>query len=297
MKTRKIFVIVYKRHICLSAISAAVLALLLLFAYSIYNSEKKIDAYLSDKDFSEAENHVRTVGANVQDPKLAIIIDDFGKNRKGVSEMMSIKRPLTFAVMPFLDYSGQDAVSAHDKGFEIILHLPMQSEKDDIQSWLGPRPVKLNLSASQIKKITADSINSIPYIAGVNIHMGALASENERVISAVMETVSEKGLYFVDSLTSARTVCRKAAKKTGINFIERDVFLEGNSNNVTKNYVKSQLSKAGEIALKYGYAVAIGHVGSAGGRVTAEAINEMIPVLEKKGIEFVYVSELFKQHN
>lgn len=60
----------------------------------------------------------------------------------------------------------------------------------------------------------------------------------------------------------------------------------------TKAYIKQQLAKAGDIALKYGYSVAIGHVGSVSGKITAQAIKEMLPQLEGKGIKLVYISEL-----
>ena len=56
--------------------------------------------------------------------KLAIIIDDFGSSKKGVVEMMAINEHLTFAIMPFLENSRNDAVTAHEKGFEVIAHLP-----------------------------------------------------------------------------------------------------------------------------------------------------------------------------
>ena len=122
--------------------------------------------------------------------------------------------------------------------------------------------------------------------------MGALASENKRIISTIMKVIKRKGYYFVDSVTSPRTICRSVAKPIGVRFIERNVFLEGTSENKTKAYIKQQLAAAGNMALKNGYAVAIGHVGSAGGKVTVQAIKEMIPQLEGKGIKLVYISEL-----
>jgi polysaccharide deacetylase 2 family uncharacterized protein YibQ len=123
--------------------------------------------------------------------------------------------------------------------------------------------------------------------------MGALASENERVVSSVMKVVKRKGLYFVDRVTSPRTVCRSVAKVFGIKFAERNIFLEGDTKNKTKAYIKQQLTAAKSLALKKGYAVAIGHVGSAGGQVTVQVLKEMIPELERDGIKLVYISELY----
>jgi polysaccharide deacetylase 2 family uncharacterized protein YibQ len=242
--------------------------------------------------FSANDTSTLSSSANVRNPKLAIILDDFGLNRAGIEEAMSINRHLTFAIMPFLKYSKQDAITAHTKGYEVIVHLPMQSQKRDNSRWLGPRPISLNLKDSDIDKITSDSINAVPYAAGLNIHMGALASEDKRVVSAVMRVVKRKKLYFVDSVTSSRTVCGLVAKNIGVPFIERNVFLEGSSKN--KSYVKQQLSVAEKLALKNGYAVVIGHVGSAGGKATIQAIKETIPEMEGRGIRLVYVSELLK---
>lgn len=225
-------------------------------------------------------------------PKLAIIIDDFGQNRDGVKEMMSIKRPLTFAIMPFLDFTKKDALQAHQEGYEVITHLPMQSTNKDMDSWLGPKPIKVFYSEDVISEIVFNSINSVPYSVGANIHMGAKSSEDERVMTIVMNIVKEMGCYFVDSRTSGKTVCRTVAKETGVNFLERNVFLENPYK--TEESIKKQLESAGDYAIKHGQAVVIGHVGSVGGKITAKCIQEMIPVLEEKGIQFEFVSELLE---
>ncbi len=223
-------------------------------------------------------------------PKMAIIIDDFGQSRKGVKEIMSIQKPLTFAIMPFLDFSKQDAVNAHEKGFEVMVHLPMQSTDSDIAAWLGPQPITLSLTDAEIKRTVLESIDAIPYAAGVNIHMGTMASENERLMSRVMETVKERNLYFIDSKTSSNSICRTAAEKTGIPFAERDIFLENAAKD--KLYIENQLEHASRIAVKKGKAVVIGHVGAAGGEITARTIKEMIPVIESKGISLVFASKI-----
>lgn len=223
-------------------------------------------------------------------PRLAIIIDDFGQNQNGVKEMMEIDRHLTFAIMPFLEYTEQNAKEAYNCGFEIIVHLPMQSHTASREKWLGPKPIHLDSTNEEIRNIVIDSINAVPYAAGVNIHMGAMASENERIMTSVISTVKEKNMYFVDSRTSSKTVCRGVAQKVGVRFAERNVFLEHASN--SKDYIKKQFAIAGDLAIKKGAAVAIGHVGAEGGKSTAAAIKEMIPELEKRGIEFVFASQI-----
>ncbi|NLL06267.1 MAG: divergent polysaccharide deacetylase family protein [Clostridiaceae bacterium] len=220
--------------------------------------------------------------------KLAIVIDDFGSDRNGVKEMMSIKRHLTFAVMPFLSYSQIDAKEAFEKGFEVIVHLPMEPVNGKI-SWLGPKPIVSTLSDNDVYMITSEAFSDVPYAVGANIHMGSKISADERIISDVLDIIKEKGVYFLDSKTSAKSVVRQIATEKGVTFYERDIFLDGQT---TKEHVKEQLRKAGEIALKNGKSIAIGHVGIEGGKITAQAIQEMLPEFDKKNIQLVFVSEL-----
>lgn len=220
--------------------------------------------------------------------KLAIVIDDFGQDRNGVKEMMAIKRHLTFAVMPFLTYSQSDAKEAYENGFEVIVHLPMEPMKGKI-SWLGPKPILSTLSDSEVYQITSEAFADVPYAVGANIHMGSKISTDDRIMSDVLDVIKEKGVYFLDSKTSAKSVAKKIADEKAVPFYERNTFLDGQT---SKEHVKEQLRKAGEIALKDGKSVAIGHVGIEGGKVTAQAIAEMLPEFDAKNIQLVFVSEL-----
>ena len=222
--------------------------------------------------------------------KLAIIIDDFGSSRDGVKEMMGIKEHLTFAVMPFLEYSTKDAEDGFANGFEIIVHLSMEPEKGKI-SWLGPRPILVGTAPSDIKRIVKDSFDSVPHAFGANIHMGSKASSRESVMTSVFEVIKENNLYFVDSLTSRSPASRKLSGIYKIPCYERNIFLDGNR---SVGYVNKQLEKAQRYALKNGTAVAIGHVGMEGGKTTATAILEMLPEFKKNNIELVFISELGK---
>lgn len=107
----------------------------------------------------------------------------------------------------------------------------------------------------------------------------------------VMELLKERNLLFVDSLTTAKSLGKTIAAEKGVRFLGRDVFLDSTD---SLEQVKSNLRKAAETALEKGEALAIGHVGPEGGKVTAQAIQELIPELEQAGIVFVTVSELAK---
>jgi polysaccharide deacetylase 2 family uncharacterized protein YibQ len=233
------------------------------------------------------------VGSAEEDPpeeggKLAIVIDDFGSGRDGVNEMMSIKEHLTFAVIPFCANTLEDAEIAHGNGYEVIVHLSMEPNYGS-RSWLAPKSILAGMGAEEVRQIVRESFDSVPYAAGANIHMGSKASNDEEIMSAVLEVIGEKGLYFVDSRTASKPKAKQLSMKKGIVCYERDVFLDGQQ---PKSFIKGRLEKAAEMALKKGYAVAAGHVGQEGGKVTAEAIKEMLPEFKRRNIELVFVSEL-----
>jgi N-acetylmuramoyl-L-alanine amidase CwlD len=237
---------------------------------------KGVKAYLNDSDRS------------ISSAKLAIIIDDIGSSDSGFKRMLEIDEHLTFAVMPFLENSERDAVKAYEKGFEVIAHLPMEANGGK-KSWVGPKPILSGMTSDEVKAITAEAIDSIPYVVGANIHMGSKASSKSDIMSAILEVLKERNLYFVDSRTTEHPIGKKIADEHDVLCYDRDVFLDGQQ---PKSFVKKRLRQAGDVALKRGYAVAIGHAGIEGGDVTAEAIMEMIPEFKEKKIQLVFVSEL-----
>jgi len=227
---------------------------------------------------------------NTEKVKLAIIIDDFGESRAGVKEMMEINKPLTFAIMPFLTHSTEDAEEAFKKQHEVIIHLSMEPQVGKA-SWLGPRPIMATTSDELITKIVTDAYENIPHAVGVNIHMGSKASASEVVMNSVLNVVGAHKSYFVDSKTSSKRIPYKLASEKGIPCFENNVFLDSTQ---SKEKVKSQLRKAVNYALLDKKAVAIGHVGAEGGKITAQAIIEMLPMFEENNVELVYISDLMK---
>lgn len=219
---------------------------------------------------------------------LAIIIDDFGYDGEGTKEMLALDIPLTAAIMPFSECTEKNCKEVFDAGMEAIIHLPMES-KTGKRSWVGTKGVFTDMTADEIKQVTEDAFAAVNTAVGVNNHMGSAIMENREKLEAVMDVVAEKNAVFIDSLTTGKSTGKAVAEEKGVSFLERTMFIDcpGNTEQVVKNIISSA-----EIAKKNGYAVAIGHVGPAGGITTAEAIKRAVPEIEKMGVKLVTVSEL-----
>lgn len=222
---------------------------------------------------------------------VAIVIDDFGNNGSGTDEMMNIIQPLTFAVIPFLPYSQEEAKRANKAGHEVIVHIPMEPKKGN-PKWLGDRGITSNLTSEEVHSIVLEAIEDVQYAVGANNHMGSKITEDKRIMEAVMQVLKANDMYMIDSKTSQTSIVKEVADQYNVPVLERAIFLD-NEKNVEA--IKRQIEKLAVVALESGSAVAIGHVGPEGGRITAEAIKQMLPYLQEKGIEIMPASKLLNK--
>jgi polysaccharide deacetylase 2 family uncharacterized protein YibQ len=108
--------------------------------------------------------------------------------------------------------------------------------------------------------------------------------ENQELVEVVLEEIKRRGLFFVDSQTSAGSVGYKTALSLGMKTGKRDVFLD---NSKDPEYVKSQIEKLIESARKNGYAIGICHPYPS----TVQVLTEMIPEIGER-VELVPVSSV-----
>lgn len=234
------------------------------------------------------ENKVVSV-SNLKDKAyVVIIIDDFGNNAAGTNEMLSLPIEFTGAVMPSMERTEQESELLFKAGKDVILHMPMEPHKGKL-SWLGKSYILDSYTDDEVKKVFTDSLEQINHSVGVNNHMGSKVTENERIFNVIFSIIKDKDLIFIDSVTTPNSIVEKVAKEYGIKYLKRDVFLDS-TQDISK--IKQNLIKTGDIALKNGYAVAIGHVGAEGGIATYKAIKEVYNQMEQKGIEFIGVKKL-----
>lgn len=143
----------------------------------------------------------------------------------------------------------------------------------------------VSMDESEIKNIVERDLDSLKAIKGVSNHMGSLATEDVRTMDVIFSALKKRGLYFLDSVVTSASVCDRLAKKRGLRFAKRDVFLD---NEEDPAYIKRQINKLKMKARSSGQAIGIGH----DRRLTLEVLAEVIPELKKEGYKFVFVSEL-----
>lgn len=223
--------------------------------------------------------------ASANSAQLVIIIDDIGNNYKLGNAMVELDGPLTLAFLPHTPHAKSLALKAHQQQKEIILHAPMQNSKS---TPLGPGALTDNLSKEEFQQTLHQAIDSIPYIQGINNHMGSALTQNKQAMHWVMETLQDEQLYFIDSLTSPKSVAYQQAINFHLPALRRHIFLD---NDTSTEALTQQWNKALKIAQKTGRAILIGHP-------YAEShafLEKELPKLAAKNIELIPASQLLIQ--
>jgi polysaccharide deacetylase 2 family uncharacterized protein YibQ len=213
--------------------------------------------------------------------KCAIIIDDMGQSLQIAEQLGGIDANLTFAVLPDLPDTRQVAEYLHGKGREVLLHLPMQGNGKNP----GPGAILEGMSRAMVRSVLEEDLKKVPFISGVNNHMGSVITTDPGDMRLVFSELKHKGLFFVDSKTTSKSVCENLARDFKVPFIARDVFLDNELNDA---YITGQIRKLVSISLKHSSAVAICHPHPE----TIAVLQREIPKLKGLGVEVVGVSSL-----
>jgi len=217
--------------------------------------------------------------------RLAIILDDLGgdDSAASVDGIFALHYPLTLSVLPNHAHSSQIAAEAHQRGYQVMLHLPMQAVGNEIPETDELHP---GMSSAEVSKELNGMLASVPYAAGVNNHQGSLATSDAHLMTELMPLLRGRNLFFIDSRTTAATVAFDTARGDGVRSAFRNVPFLDDAREVTA--IRHQLSLAFKAAKEKGEAIAIGHPHPE----TLKALAEMLPEAQAEGIRLVHASEL-----
>jgi len=220
--------------------------------------------------------------------RLAIIMDDMGINTRYWDEIFSLKYPLTISILPGQPYSKEIAKRAHKKGWEVLLHLPLEPvsyPKDKP----GPGALFTFMTEGEIREQIRSDLDAVPYVEGVNNHMGSKFTQDEEKMRLVLMEIKKKNIFFVDSKTISNSCGYRIARELGIPALSRSVFLD-NGRDVNK--ISGEIRTLMDIAKKEGIAVGICHPYPE----TIQALKKMEPVLMGGTVKVVPAGELFNSH-
>lgn len=208
-----------------------------------------------------------------------IVLDDGGHNLNHLQPFLDLEIPLTIAVLPELSYSKESALRITKAGKTLILHQPMQAI--NLSTDPGPCAIMPEMSADQIRSLLTKNLDSLGIKVGLNNHEGSLITADTYAMKVVMEVCKERGMFFLDSRTNSKSVCKSVASEYGVKLYERNTFLDNTPNQADM----IAMFKSGiEVAKKNGSVIMIGHVWS--GKNLADVLQKMYDEYYPQGFIF-----------
>jgi uncharacterized protein len=217
-------------------------------------------------------------------PAIAIVMDDMGDRKQTGYRALQLPANLAFAFLPGAPYAREQAEIAHALGREVLLHLPLEAASGGIQRYAFG--VGVDTTPEDVAARVQTALTLIPHVRGVNNHQGSLATARRALMDGIMaELRFYGGLYFVDSVTSGRSVAVDAARARGLPAARREVFLDAEPGEAFARAAWFQLIAR---ARREGAALAIGHPHDA----TLRVLEQELPRLAHYGVRMVAPSEL-----
>jgi polysaccharide deacetylase 2 family uncharacterized protein YibQ len=218
-------------------------------------------------------------------PMIAVIIDDMGLDRRRSGEILDLPGPLTISFMSYAEDMPRQLAEARAKGDEIMMHVPMEPLDAKIDP--GPGVLTDALSPREVRDHLDADLAKFGGIVGINNHMGSKFTAFAPGMEVVMQDLRERGLLFIDSLTTEKSVGLAMARRYGVPSAGRNVFLDNAGDLIAVDF---ELGKLEEVARAKGNAIAIGHPRDA----TIAALAKWLPTLKDKGFVLVPVTAIVR---
>ena len=229
----------------------------------------------------------RPSAASPGQPQLAIIIVGLGLSSAAVDSAIALPGDVTLSFTPYAPKLGDVVARAREEGHEVLLDLPMEPVSypaDDP----GPHTLLTSLNPTDnIARLEWLLGRFVGYV-GVITHMGSRFTTSPESLRPVMTALRDRGLMFVDSQATNKSVAGNVAQQLSLPHTANLVFLDHEPTRAAIDRTFADLEAA---VLQSGEAVAVARSFP----VTLERMAAWLPALEERGIALVPASALATQ--
>jgi polysaccharide deacetylase 2 family uncharacterized protein YibQ len=217
-------------------------------------------------------------------PCVAIVVDDTGNGASYLPSWQKIDAPLTFSVFPWPPLSQQLADTLYADGYEIMMHVPTDNMPPHTDA--GPGQLSTGMTRAQVFQTLDADVANVPHVVGFNNHEGGRGCDQLDLMTYEVEWAKSKGLFVVDSASSAHDKVTQACLALGLPKRLNEVFIDHQND---PPYIRSAMRELATIARKNGTAIGICHWFRPN---TPSVVGEMITTLRAEGIHFAFVKDI-----
>ena len=217
--------------------------------------------------------------------RIALVIDDLGIDKKRTAQVIAFAGPLTLSFLTYATGLKGQTAAARRAGHELLLHFSMEPSGKGIDA--GPNALIGGQDLEDIRRRLRWGFARFDAYVGLNNHMGSKFTGDAAGMAVVMEELKKRGLLFLDSRTTNKSIGGALALHMKVPLAERNIFLD-NENDLAA--VKARLAETERLARRTGTAVAIGHPRAA----TIKALAEWLPRARARGFVLVPLTNLVR---
>jgi polysaccharide deacetylase 2 family uncharacterized protein YibQ len=221
-------------------------------------------------------------------PMIAIVLDDLGNDQKRSRNAIALPAPLTLSFIPYGYNLPTLTQLARASGHELMVHVNMEPLDHDVDP--GPNALLTSLTPVEIRRRLDWALSRFDGFTGINNHMGSRFTAWPDGMEIVLQTLNERGLLFLDSLTNTRSIGPALARVFKTPFAVRDVFIDHDR---TDEFIIKQLALTERLARRNGHAIAIGHPHD----LTVNRLKQWLATVESRGFTLVPVSAIIRSND
>lgn len=216
-------------------------------------------------------------------PRIAITINWLGLSGAATeTAIQQLPGGVTLAFAPYAENLARWVELARAAGHEVLLNLPMEPLNYPAND-PGPQTLLTSLSpARNLDRLEWTLSRGTGYV-GVTNYMGSRFTTSAAALKPVLQALKGRGLLFLDSRSSSRSLVSEVAAELGLPWVENNRFLDNQASRVA---IDKELAALETMARVQGHAIGIGFPYP----VTLERLAAWIPTLERKGFVLVPVS-------
>ncbi|MGI6198444.1 MAG: divergent polysaccharide deacetylase family protein [Candidatus Cloacimonadaceae bacterium] len=220
-------------------------------------------------------------------PPVIVIVDDFGYAGGSLLQgFADLPQEVVFAILPDLPYTAKSAQIAAETGRDAIIHIPMEAAK--ARTSPGERYLKTGQDEQTVKDMLDAFITQIPNAIAANNHMGSTATSNRELMTTVLNHLNDRGLYFIDSVTTGSTVGYNLAHTLGYKSIRRNLFLDVPDN--TDATIAQRISDLGRFKGRQEPVVIITHCHN---QSKLDALRKFLKQIDEMGVKLTSLSRYY----
>jgi polysaccharide deacetylase 2 family uncharacterized protein YibQ len=158
-------------------------------------------------------------------PRLALVLFGFGDDLSEARRVFDLPVPFAVALAPDTKTSGAMFRAAHEKGREVVLHIPLEPVNYP-QLNPGPGTLLVTLKPDRATGTMRRWLDRSGSVVAVANHMGSLATQDMTLMGAVYRELRRRHLPFIHVQPAAGAVCRSLAAEMGVIYDQPDDVLD-----------------------------------------------------------------------